>query len=56
VATERGGALLPIKKTDLIFKITDLKQTSFLPKNRPKTDPATNNNRPLYNIFHVLTV
>ena len=33
-------ALLPIKKTDLKFKITDLKQTLSLPKNRPKTDPT----------------
>ena len=31
-------ALFPIKKTYLKFKITDLKQTQILPKNRPKTD------------------
>ena len=45
-----GISLLPIKKTDLKFKITDLKQTQSLPKNRPKTDPAAKKRRPLYNI------
>ena len=33
-------ALLSIEKADLKFKITDLKKTQSLPKNRPKTDLA----------------
>ena len=49
-------ALLAIKKTDINFKITDLKQTQLLPKNRPKTNPAAKNNSHMYNIVTVCRI
>ena len=53
---KRLKSLFPIK-TDIKFKITDLKQTQILPKNRLKTDPmAKKIYQKSYNIFFLIFV